>query len=215
MLAEIGEGLRLVFGNRYLRAMAGEATTYNLGFTVIETVFLLYAVDERIATITLNRPDKRNAYLPQMGEDIVAAFRAARDDADVRAVILTGAGQGFCAGVDLDALKAMQAGTPFLATDEGNPTIGDYPAYMVEERMTDKRRSEVSRMLLREMHGVTFDDWKEAAWDTTLYWPLVNLPKTQPIVSVGVNAFRGGPKWRTASRSRSRVRSSGSTESSL
>ena len=46
VLAEIGEGLRLVFGNRYLRAMAGEATTYNLGFTVIETVFLLYAVDE-------------------------------------------------------------------------------------------------------------------------------------------------------------------------
>jgi len=71
---------------------------------------ILYAVDERIATITLNRPDKRNAYLPQMGEDVVAAFRAARDDAGVRAVILTGAGQGFCAGVDLDALKAMQAG---------------------------------------------------------------------------------------------------------
>jgi len=67
--------------------------------------------------------------------------------------------------------------TPFLATDEGNPSIGDFPPYMVEERMTDKRRSEVSRMLLREMHGVTFDDWKEAAWDTTLYWPLVNLPR--------------------------------------
>ena len=67
--------------------------------------------------------------------------------------------------------------TPFLATDEGNPSIGDYPPYMVEEEMTDKRRSEVSRMLLRQMHDVTFDDWKEAAWDTTLYWPLVNLPK--------------------------------------
>jgi acyl-homoserine-lactone acylase len=67
--------------------------------------------------------------------------------------------------------------TPFLATDEGNPAIGDYPRYMVEEGMYDKRRSEVSRMLLRQMHDVTFDQWKEAAWDTTLYWPLVNLPK--------------------------------------
>ncbi len=67
--------------------------------------------------------------------------------------------------------------TPFLATDEGNPSIGDYPRYMVEEQMTDKRRSEISRMLLREMDDVTFDDWKAAAWDTTLYWPLVNLPK--------------------------------------
>jgi 2-(1,2-epoxy-1,2-dihydrophenyl)acetyl-CoA isomerase len=73
-----------------------------------ETV--LYEVADRIATITLNRPEKRNAYVPQMGDDIVAAFRAAQGDADVRAVILTGAGQGFCAGVDLDALKAMQAG---------------------------------------------------------------------------------------------------------
>jgi 2-(1,2-epoxy-1,2-dihydrophenyl)acetyl-CoA isomerase len=71
---------------------------------------ILYAVDDRVATITMNRPEKRNAYVPQMGEDLVAAFRAARDDAEVRAVILTGAGQGFCAGVDLDALKAMQAG---------------------------------------------------------------------------------------------------------
>ncbi len=67
--------------------------------------------------------------------------------------------------------------TPFLATDEGNPAVGDYPPYMVEEGMIDKRRSEVSRMLLRQMHGVTFDDWQQAGWDTTLYWPLVNLPK--------------------------------------
>jgi 2-(1,2-epoxy-1,2-dihydrophenyl)acetyl-CoA isomerase len=71
---------------------------------------ILYAVDDQIATIALNRPEKRNAYLPQMGEDVVAAFRAAREDEAVRAVILTGAGAGFCAGVDLDALQAMQAG---------------------------------------------------------------------------------------------------------
>jgi 2-(1,2-epoxy-1,2-dihydrophenyl)acetyl-CoA isomerase len=63
-----------------------------------------------IATLTLDRPEKLNAYTPQMGEELVAAFRALRDDAAVRAVILTGAGRGFCAGVDLDALKAAHAG---------------------------------------------------------------------------------------------------------
>ncbi|HKA15738.1 MAG TPA: enoyl-CoA hydratase-related protein [Myxococcota bacterium] len=84
---------------------------------------ILYAVDERVATITLNRPEKRNAYVAQMGEDIVAAFRAAREDESVRAVILTGAGQGFCAGVDLDALKAMQAG---MAAGSG-PKLGEEP----------------------------------------------------------------------------------------
>jgi enoyl-CoA hydratase/carnithine racemase len=71
---------------------------------------ILFDVADGVATITLNRPDKLNAYVPQMGEDLVAAFRSVRDDDAVRSVILTGAGRGFCAGVDLEALKAMQAG---------------------------------------------------------------------------------------------------------
>ena len=70
----------------------------------------LYDVSDGIATITLNRPDKLNAYTTEMGEEVVDAFRRSRDDAAVRAVILTGAGRGFCAGVDLDHLKAHQRG---------------------------------------------------------------------------------------------------------
>jgi len=66
--------------------------------------------------------------------------------------------------------------TPFYTTDEGNPAIGDFPAYMAEDRFDDKRRAKVSRMLLRGMHDITYDQWKVAAFDTTLYWPLVNLP---------------------------------------
>lgn len=62
---------------------------------------ILYGVEEHIATITLNRPDVLNAYTPDMGDEIVAAFRAAEKDTNVRAVILTGAGErGFCAGAD-------------------------------------------------------------------------------------------------------------------
>lgn len=62
---------------------------------------ILYAVDQRIATITLNRPDVLNAYTPDMGDEIVAAYRAAAQDDTVRVVILTGAGErGFCAGAD-------------------------------------------------------------------------------------------------------------------
>ncbi len=66
--------------------------------------------------------------------------------------------------------------TPFLTTDDDNPAVGDFPKYMVEDRYDDKRRAKVSRMLLREMHDITFEDWKKAAFDTTLYWPLTNLP---------------------------------------
>lgn len=70
----------------------------------------LYDVAEDIATVTLNRPEKLNAYTVEMGDAVVAAFARARADKAVRAVILTGAGRAFCAGVDLEHLKAHQAG---------------------------------------------------------------------------------------------------------
>ena len=69
-----------------------------------------YEVDGGVATITLHRPDKLNAYTTEMGDEVVEAFVAARDDASVRVVILTGAGRAFCAGVDLEHLKAHMAG---------------------------------------------------------------------------------------------------------
>jgi len=60
-----------------------------------------YEVDESILTITLNRPDKLNAFTTQMLHEMIDAFdRADKDDA-VRAVIVTGAGRAFCAGADL------------------------------------------------------------------------------------------------------------------
>ncbi len=70
---------------------------------------ILYEVEDAIATITLNRPDKLNAYMPEMGDEVVAAFAKARGDDAVRVIVVTGAGRGFCAGVDLDALKASFA----------------------------------------------------------------------------------------------------------
>ena len=58
-------------------------------------------VDEHVATITLNRPDRLNAFTPTMLDELLAAFDRADSDDDVRAVIVTGAGRGFCAGADL------------------------------------------------------------------------------------------------------------------
>jgi enoyl-CoA hydratase/carnithine racemase len=62
---------------------------------------LLYNVEDGIATITLNRPDKMNAFTAQMRDDLVAAFDATDADDAVRVVIVTGAGRAFCAGADL------------------------------------------------------------------------------------------------------------------
>jgi enoyl-CoA hydratase/carnithine racemase len=60
-----------------------------------------YVAAEGVATITLNRPDKLNALTATMYEGLVAAFDRADEDDDVRAVVVTGAGRAFCAGVDL------------------------------------------------------------------------------------------------------------------
>jgi enoyl-CoA hydratase/carnithine racemase len=56
---------------------------------------------ERVLTITLNRPDRLNAWTAQMGRELIEAFDRADEDDEVRAVIVTGAGRGFCAGADL------------------------------------------------------------------------------------------------------------------
>ena len=81
---------------------------------------ILYSVDEQIATITLNRPDVLNAYTPDMGDEIVAAFRQAAADDTVRAVILTGAGErGFCAGADRVYLQQpIPEGTRLIGEEE-------------------------------------------------------------------------------------------------
>lgn len=62
---------------------------------------LLYDLDGPILTVTLNRPDKLNAYTAVMGAEIEDAFRRADTDDAVRVVIVTGAGRGFCAGADI------------------------------------------------------------------------------------------------------------------
>ena len=62
-----------------------------------------YEVDEQILTITLNRPDKLNAFNGTMQQELIDAFDAADKDDDVRAIIVTGAGRGFCAGADLSS----------------------------------------------------------------------------------------------------------------
>jgi enoyl-CoA hydratase len=63
---------------------------------------LYEAGDDGVATITLNRPEQRNALAPRMLRELCSALATARDDAAVRAVVLTGAGdKAFCAGADL------------------------------------------------------------------------------------------------------------------
>jgi enoyl-CoA hydratase/carnithine racemase len=70
---------------------------------------ILYDVSDRIATITLNRPDRMNAMPPKMIGEIHDALQEADRDDHVRVVIVTGAGKAFCSGMDMDVLRTPAA----------------------------------------------------------------------------------------------------------
>ena len=77
---------------------------------------ILYEKSDGIATITLNRPERRNAFTPTMIREWADALEDVRLDSAVGAVIVTGAGKGFCAGADL------RSGTPMTEDGEAAPT---------------------------------------------------------------------------------------------
>jgi enoyl-CoA hydratase/carnithine racemase len=62
---------------------------------------ILFAIDDGVATITLNRPERRNAFHFRLGAELEAAYARCDEDDAVRAVVLTGAGKAFCVGADM------------------------------------------------------------------------------------------------------------------
>ncbi|MBW2939912.1 enoyl-CoA hydratase/isomerase family protein [Zhongshania aquimaris] len=69
---------------------------------------ILFSRDGHVAIITLNRPDKLNAYTPDMGEELVHALRFSARDSAINAIVITGQGSAFCAGADTEYLKGKR-----------------------------------------------------------------------------------------------------------
>src|ERR1700710_3339088 len=83
------------------------ATQKTSGEIAVTYQHILYDVSEKIATITLHRPERMNAWTPIMERDVRHAMESAAADDDVRVIVLTGSGRAFCAGADMDALEGL------------------------------------------------------------------------------------------------------------
>lgn len=93
---------------------------------------ILYEVDEPVATITLNRPAQLNAWTNRMADEVRHAVAEAENDERAFAIVITGAGRGFCAGADMKLLRSIQAGekedgtSDTLAADPGRKEMEDF-----------------------------------------------------------------------------------------
>ena len=107
-----------------------------------------YRVEGAIATITLNRPDKMNAFTPVMMGEMIKALDAADADDRVRAVVITGAGKAFCAGADL---KPQDGGGPFTS-DETVDDLSDHRVRDTGGRLT-LRLFEMHKPVIAAING--------------------------------------------------------------
>jgi len=118
---------------------------------------VLYAKDGRVATVTLNRPERMNTMGGDLPERALEAFQQAADDPDVWVMILTGAGRAFCAGGDLDAMAERK-------------TARDAATTSPQGRVEHLRRMMRSSQLLHEMPKVTIAAINGACAGAGLSW---------------------------------------------
>jgi enoyl-CoA hydratase/carnithine racemase len=108
---------------------------------------ILYEIDERIATITFNRPDQLNAVSPQMVRELRAAYAAAEADESVWIIIVTGSGRAFCAGADVTEVPADGR----VIYDE--PYLSTYPQWEAPQEATPPFRS-MTKPILAAVNGL-------------------------------------------------------------
>jgi enoyl-CoA hydratase/carnithine racemase len=110
---------------------------------------ILYSVGEGIATITLNRPDRLNAWTRVMAREVMTAAHRAEDDENVRVIVLAGAGRGFCAGADMDELGGA-AEEAEAALKSGAAMSAERRVSLLMEQITEEEYNPENRDRIRD-----------------------------------------------------------------
>jgi enoyl-CoA hydratase/carnithine racemase len=122
----------------------------------------LYQVADRVATITLNRPEKLNAWTAIMEGEVHAAMEEAEQDENVRVIVLTGAGRGFCAGADMSLLSTV-----------------------AEKGLDEARRAQAVQPISGSREGVRADFRKKYSYFPALTKPVI-AGINGPVVGLGL-----------------------------
>jgi len=162
---------------------------------------LSFEVNERVARITLNRPDKRNALTPQALAELHDALLEADDRTDVHAIVLAGAGRDFCAGYDLAGAYAGQGDSGGPAYRSQNGTIDD-DCWQLEQTqkktiaMFDLHKPVIAQVQGNCLAGGTdlalMCDMVVAAEDARIGFPAARANGTPP---QNMFVYHVGPQW--------------------
>jgi enoyl-CoA hydratase len=131
---------------------------------------ILYEVAESVATITLHRPKAYNAMLPELENEMHRAFDEADADRTVRAIILTGSGNAFCAGYDMATSDETDTGP----LDPAGKPVGDYIEYwwLLDSRIVEKLMHiwQLAKPVIAAVNGYAMGGgfWYQIACDITI-----------------------------------------------
>jgi enoyl-CoA hydratase len=165
------------------------------------TETLTFQVAERVARITLNRPDKRNALTPQALAELNDALIEADDRTDVHAIVLAGAGRDFCAGYDLTGAYAGQGADDGPAYRSQNATIDDDCWQLEQTQKKTLAMFDIHKPVIAQVQGnclaggtdlALMCDMVVAADDARIGFPAARANGTPP---QNMFVYHVGPQW--------------------
>lgn len=164
--------------------------------------YILYSVEDRVATITLNRPEARNAQNPQFLEELNAAWERAAADDEVRVILLRAEGPHFSAGHDMSP-EAIATG-PFKQIEAGIPERGLLGIHEWEARYYlgySRRWRDIPKPSIAAVQGACIAGGLLLAWPCDLILAADNARFSDPVVLMGIGGVEyHGHTWELGPR---------------